>query len=218
MLLSTSTLPGRLKLAELLLSHGAHPFLSTTLRDSLAYGGAAQRGCYSAIAVAGAHGQRTMLHLLLSHPVAKSSKDVLSLEEILAEGASNLTCDRRANRLQVVPVSVDDLNKSSSSIPSTTDSGQVIKLTKAQLKCLQEAMYHSAENGHIDITLDLRNIGVPWTLHCWMNTLAMAYELQVEPVIDQLLQDYLQVWPEDCSSQFVDECLPLLFTIFRHSK
>ncbi|KAF8792334.1 ankyrin repeat and BTB/POZ domain-containing protein 2-like [Argiope bruennichi] len=209
---------GRLKLAELLLSHGAHPFLSTTLRDSLAYGGAAQRGCYSAIAVAGAHGQRTMLHLLLSHPVAKSSKDVLSLEEILAEGASNLTCDRRANRLQVVPVSVDDLNKSSSSIPSTTDSGQVIKLTKAQLKCLQEAMYHSAENGHIDITLDLRNIGVPWTLHCWMNTLAMAYELQVEPVIDQLLQDYLQVWPEDCSSQFVDECLPLLFTIFRHSK
>ncbi|GFR09253.1 hypothetical protein TNCT_96831 [Trichonephila clavata] len=92
---------GRLKLAELLLAHGAHPFLSTTLRDSLAYGGAAQRGCYSAIAVAGAHGQRTMLHLLLSHPVAKSSKEVLSLEEILAEGATQLTCDRRPSRLQV---------------------------------------------------------------------------------------------------------------------
>ncbi|XP_042902345.1 ankyrin repeat and BTB/POZ domain-containing protein 2 [Parasteatoda tepidariorum] len=208
---------GRLKLAELLLMHGAHPFLSTTLRDTLAYGGAAQRGCYSAIAVAGAHGQRTMLHLLLSHPVTKSNKDVLSLEEILAEGASQLTCDRRTNRLQVVPVSVDDLNKSSTSIPSS-ENNQVIKLTKAQLKSLQEAMYHCAENGHIDITLDLRNIGVPWTLHCWMNTLAMAYEMQVEPVIDQLLQDYLQVWPEDCSSQFVDECLPLLFTIFRHSK
>ncbi|GIX80809.1 hypothetical protein CEXT_653521 [Caerostris extrusa] len=159
-----------------------------------------------------------MLHLLLSHPVHKNSKEVLSLEEILAEGASQLTCDRRPNRLQVVPVSVDDLNKSSASLQSTTDSSQVIKLTKAQLKSLQEAMYHSAENGHIDITLDLRNIGVPWTLHCWMNTLAMAYEVQVEPVIDQLLQDYLQVWPEDCSSQFVDECLPLLFTIFRHSK
>ncbi|XP_054719249.1 ankyrin repeat and BTB/POZ domain-containing protein 2-like [Uloborus diversus] len=209
---------GRLKLAELLLLHGAHPFLSTTSRDSLAYGAAAQRGCYSAIAVAGAHGQRTMLHLLLSHPMTKSSKDVLSLEEILAEGASQLTCDRRTSRLQVVPVCVDDLNKSSSSVPTATDNGQVIKLTKAQLKSLQEAMYHSAENGHIDITLDLRNIGVPWTLHCWMNTLAMAYELQVEPMIDQLLQDYLQVWPEDCSSQFVDECLPLLFTIFRHSK
>lgn len=88
-------------MAELLLLHGAHPFLSTTLRDSLAYGGAAQRGCYSAIAVAGAHGQRTMLHLLLSHPITKSNKDVLSLEEILAEGASQLTCDRRTSRLQV---------------------------------------------------------------------------------------------------------------------
>lgn len=68
------------------------------------------------------------------------------------------------------------------------------------------------------ISLLFRLPGVPWTLHCWMNTLAMAYEMQVEPMIDQLLQDYLQVWPEDCSSQFVDECLPLLFTIFRHSK
>ncbi|KAG8199228.1 hypothetical protein JTE90_003656 [Oedothorax gibbosus] len=208
---------GRLKLAELLLVHGAHPFLATTAAGD-AYGGAAQRGCYSALAVAGAHGQRPMLHLLLAQGTkGGGAGDVLSLEEILAEGAA--TCDRRnapPGRLQVLPVSVEDLSKSSSSLHA--DSSQVIKLTKAQLKSLQEAMYHSAENGHIDITLDLRNIGVPWTLHCWMCTLAMAYELQVEPVIDQLLQDYLQGWPEDSSAQFVDECLPLLVTIFRHSK
>ena len=69
-----------------------------------------------------------------------------------------------------------------------------------------------------DITLDLRNLSVPWTLHCWMHTLATAHEHRYETIIDQLLQDFLQVWPDDYSAQFVDECLPLLFTIFRYSK
>ena len=70
-----------------------------------------------------------------------------------------------------------------------------------------------------DITLDLRNLGVPWTLHCWMHTLATAHEHSLENVIDQLLQDFLQVWgPDDYSTQFVDECLPIIFNIFRYSK
>lgn len=68
------------------------------------------------------------------------------------------------------------------------------------------------------MTLDLRDLGVPWTLHCWMHTLATAHEHRLESIIDQLLQDFLQVWPDDYSAQFVDECLPLLFTIFRCSK
>lgn len=68
------------------------------------------------------------------------------------------------------------------------------------------------------MSLDLRNLGVPWTLHCWMHTLGTAHEHRLESVIDQLLQDFLQDWPEDYSTQFVDECLPLLFTIFRYSK
>ncbi|KAK8786326.1 hypothetical protein V5799_023898, partial [Amblyomma americanum] len=79
-------------------------------------------------------------------------------------------------------------------------------------------MYQSAENGYLEVTLDLRSIGVPWTLHCWMQTLTMAHEQQLENTIDELLQDFLHVWPEDCSTQFVEDCLPLLFSIFRHSK
>jgi len=57
--------------------------------------------CFSAISVAAAHGQRSILHQLLTHPLSHNSKEILSLEEILAEGASQLTNDRRPTRLQV---------------------------------------------------------------------------------------------------------------------
>lgn len=51
-----------------------------------------------------------------------------------------------------------------------------------------------------------------------MHALSAAHELRLDSVIDQLLQDFLQVCPDDYSSQFVTECLPLLFNIFRYSK
>jgi hypothetical protein len=51
-----------------------------------------------------------------------------------------------------------------------------------------------------------------------MHALAAAHELRLDAVIDQLLQDFLQVCPDDYSQQFVSECLPLLFNIFRYSK
>ncbi|XP_073997606.1 ankyrin repeat and BTB/POZ domain-containing protein 2 [Rhodnius prolixus] len=199
--LQVASASGNLEMVSLLLSHGAHPFLSTVFKDSLSYSGAAQRGCYSAFAVAAAHGQRAVLHKLLSHPLNANTKEVLSLEEILAEGASQLTAERRSAGRQ----------------PGETNSSQLLKLSKAQIKCLQEAMYHSTENNHLEITLDLRNLGVSWSLHCWMSTLATAHG-HLDSMIDQLLQDFLHVWPDDCSAQFVDECLPLLFNIFRYSK
>lgn len=37
---------GNLEMIALLLSHGARPFLSTLLRDSLCYSSSAQKGCY----------------------------------------------------------------------------------------------------------------------------------------------------------------------------
>lgn len=51
-----------------------------------------------------------------------------------------------------------------------------------------------------------------------MHALSAAHELRLDAVIDQLLQDFLQVCPDDYSAQFVSECLPLLFNIFRYSK
>lgn len=76
-------------MVSLLLAHGAHSFLSTQLKDSLCYSASAQRGSYSAISVAAAHGHRVILQQLLSQPMNSVNKEVLSLEEMLAEGIYN---------------------------------------------------------------------------------------------------------------------------------
>nr|XP_003703290.1 PREDICTED: ankyrin repeat and BTB/POZ domain-containing protein BTBD11 isoform X1 [Megachile rotundata]XP_012140713.1 PREDICTED: ankyrin repeat and BTB/POZ domain-containing protein BTBD11 isoform X1 [Megachile rotundata]XP_012140714.1 PREDICTED: ankyrin repeat and BTB/POZ domain-containing protein BTBD11 isoform X1 [Megachile rotundata]XP_012140715.1 PREDICTED: ankyrin repeat and BTB/POZ domain-containing protein BTBD11 isoform X1 [Megachile rotundata]XP_012140716.1 PREDICTED: ankyrin repea len=203
--LQAATATGNNEMVALLLAHGAQPFLSTLIKDSFSYSGSAQRGCYSAISVATAHGQRSCLHQLLSHPLnfsaKRGEKEVLSLEEILAEGSAatspqQQTVDGRGNRRE----------------------GKEPVFNKVQTKALQEAMYHSAESNHLDITMELRGLKVGWTLHCWMHSLATAHEMRLDSVIDQLLQDFLQVCPDDYSTQFVQECLPLLFNIFRYSK
>lgn len=120
--LQLSSAYGSVDMVSLLLSHGANAFLSTQLKDSLSFSGTAQRGSYSAISVAAAHDQRPTLRKLLSHPLAPASREVLSLEEMLAEGDSTRT------------------DRSNDAPP---------KLSKTQIKCLQEAMYHSAENNHL---------------------------------------------------------------------
>ena len=56
------------------------------------------------------------------------------------------------------------------------------------MKKLQEAMYHSTENGNIEMTLDLRNFGVPWTIHSWIRTLLTAQQGGLTNILDELLQ------------------------------
>lgn len=108
----------------LLLSYGANAFLSTQQRDSLCFSGSAQRGCYSAIAVSAAHNQRINLRKILSHPLAPTNREILSLEEMLAEGTNSIHTRRRCVDTQPT-------------------------LSKSQIKCLQEAMYHSVENNNL---------------------------------------------------------------------
>ncbi|XP_036326380.1 ankyrin repeat and BTB/POZ domain-containing protein 2-like isoform X1 [Rhagoletis pomonella] len=199
---------GNVEIISLLLAHGANAFLSTQQKDTMCFaGGSAQRGSYCAISVAAAHGQRACLRKLLSHPMSPGIKDVLSLEEMLAEGEPVGNATRGGGAAGAGNATGERI---SADLPLT--------LNKTQIKSLQEAMYHSAENNHLDITIELRTLGVPWTLHCWMHALAAAHELRLDAVIDQLLQDFLQVCPDDYSAQFVSECLPLLFNIFRYSK
>ncbi|XP_049864833.1 ankyrin repeat and BTB/POZ domain-containing protein 2 isoform X1 [Pectinophora gossypiella] len=182
---------GNLELVQLLLSHGADPFLSTQLNDALCYSAAAQYGCYSAVAVCCTHGRRACLRAAVRGGAKGAGAGaVLSLEEVLAEGASSGAAPRPA-------------------------------FTKQQQRALQDAMYYAAETDHLDITLELRALGVPWSLHAWTLSLAAAADASLDHVIDQLLQDFLQVCPSDdshYSKQFIYECLPLLFNILRYSK
>lgn len=76
-----------------------------------------------------------------------SSREVLSLEEILAEGASSHTSDRE--RRGPSSHSPEEVLSRNGYPAGTSDSSQIVKLTKQQIKTLQEAMYHSAESGHL---------------------------------------------------------------------
>lgn len=121
---------GCIENVSLLLAHGASSFLSTK-QNAISFSGKAQQGCYSAISVATAHGQRLTLRKLLSHPfVPEKQRDVLSLEEMLAEGDNNA---RSSHERQ-------------NEVPAT--------LSKAQIRALQEAMYHSAENNYLGMKIN----------------------------------------------------------------
>lgn len=79
---------------------------------------------------------RNVFRKLLSHS-EKDKGDVLSLEEILAEGS-----DPGEKRLA-----------------PQANGGGTLRTGKAKLRALREAMYHSAEHGHVDITIDIRSLG-----------------------------------------------------------
>ncbi|XP_026479832.1 ankyrin repeat and BTB/POZ domain-containing protein 2-like [Ctenocephalides felis] len=186
---------GHIDIVSLLLQHGANCFLSTLPTDTLCYSGSAQRGCYSAVSVAACHGKRATLLRLLRHPGAPARREVLSLQEMLAEGHQQMQQQQSA---------------------SPTDTGG----NKRRLRALQEAMYHSAENDHLDITMELRVLGAPWTLHSWTLSLSSAHEARSEGACSQLLRDFIQLLPEDKQQmqQLAQDCLPLLFAVFRAGK
>ena len=78
---------------------------------------------------------RNVLRKLLTQP-QQAKADVLSLEEILAEG-------------------VEDSDASSQG----SGSEGPMRLSRTRTKALQEAMYYSAEHGYVDITMELRALG-----------------------------------------------------------
>ena len=93
----------------------------------------------SAISVATAHGQRGCLHQLLSHPLnfsaKRGEKEVLSLEEILAEGNAGTSQQQQQQQ--------------TSESRGARKEGKEPVFNKTQSKALQEAMYHSAESNHL---------------------------------------------------------------------
>lgn len=80
-----------------------------------------------------------MRRLLLQPQHAK--EDILSLEEILAEGVEEEEEDQDAGA------------------PAPDSLNPAPRLCKARMKALQQAAYYSAEHGYLDVTMELREMG-----------------------------------------------------------
>jgi hypothetical protein len=75
------------------------------------------------------------------------SEEPLSLKDFLAETGRRRT---------------DAQEETLSSIGSSSDSSStaLFSLSKCQQKALHEALYYAAETAHLDIAIDLRNLGM----------------------------------------------------------
>ncbi|XP_045894381.1 ankyrin repeat and BTB/POZ domain-containing protein BTBD11-B isoform X2 [Micropterus dolomieu] len=179
---------GNFELVSLLLERGADPMVGTMYRNGIS---TAPQGDMNSYSLAAAHGHRNVFRKLLSD-TEKGKGDVLSLEEILAEGSE----------LE---------GRSQSQI-------DLIRTGKAKLKALKEAMYHSSEHGHVDITIDIRSLGVPWTLHTWLESLRTCFHQHRRPLIQGLLKEFSCIEEEEYTEELITHGLPLMFQILRASK
>lgn len=69
-----------------------------------------------------------------------AKEDILSLEEILAEG-------------------VEEEEDQDAGAPAPDSLNPAPRLCKARMKALQQAAYYSAEHGYLDVTMELREMG-----------------------------------------------------------
>ncbi|XP_044042652.1 ankyrin repeat and BTB/POZ domain-containing protein BTBD11-A isoform X1 [Siniperca chuatsi] len=183
---------GNFELVSLLLERGADPMIGTMCRNGIS---SAPLGDMNSYSLAAAHGHRNVFRKLLAQS-EKEKGDVLSLEEILAEGS-----DPGEKRLA-----------------PQANGGGTLRTGKAKLRALREAMYHSAEHGHVDITIDIRSLGVPWTLHTWFESLRTCFIQHRRPLIQGLLKDFSCIQEEEYTEELITHGLPLMFQILRASK
>ncbi|KAG5830845.1 hypothetical protein ANANG_G00314880 [Anguilla anguilla] len=185
--LQLASAAGNFELVSLLLERGADPMIGTMYRNGIS---SAPQGDMNSFSLAAAHGHRNVFRKLLSQ-AEKGKGDVLSLEEILAEG---------------------------SELGGARPQLDTARTGKAKLRALREAMYHSAEHGHVDITIDIRSLGVPWTLHTWLESLRTCFLQHRRPLIQGLLKEFSCIQEEEYTEELITHGLPLLFQILQASK
>ncbi|KAK5849005.1 hypothetical protein PBY51_008680 [Eleginops maclovinus] len=190
--LQLASAAGNFELVSLLLERGADPMIGTMCRNGIS---SLPLGDMNSFSLAAAHGHRNVFRKLLSQSEQEKG-DVLSLEEILAEST-----DHGEKRLA-----------------PQANGGGTLRTGKARLRALREAMYHSAEHGHVDITIDIRSLGVPWTLHTWLESLRTCFMQHRRPLIQGLLKDFSCIQEDEYTEELITLGLPLMFQILRSSK
>uniref|UniRef100_UPI00398E9549 ankyrin repeat and BTB/POZ domain-containing protein 2-like n=1 Tax=Pristiophorus japonicus TaxID=55135 RepID=UPI00398E9549 len=178
---------GHLDLVSVLMDKGADLLAGSIGKNAVTE---SLQGITSPFSQAAAHGHRNVLQKLLSQPDTVNS-DIVSLEDMLAEGAE----------VSNPQVPKPGLNRSS----------------RARRKALQDALYQSAEHNYLDITMELRNLAVPWTLHSWLQSLHTSLTQRRWPVTLNLLKEFDAV-NDVYSQEMISQGLSLMFDIFRQSK
>ncbi|XP_060924523.1 ankyrin repeat and BTB/POZ domain-containing protein 2-like [Limanda limanda] len=190
---------GHYELVSLLLATGADPLLRVHHGNSLTSPLYEDMNCFS---YAAAHGHRNVLRRLLLQPQPRK-EDVLSLEEILAEG---------------VEEEEEEEEEVKTPLPPPDSSSRAPRLCKARMKALQQAAYYSAEHGYLDVTLELREMGVPWRLHIWLESLLRAVQLCRDEVTVSLLAEFPSIRTDDYTPELLSTGIPLMFSMLETSK
>uniref|UniRef100_A0A8D0A944 Ankyrin repeat and BTB domain containing 2 n=1 Tax=Sander lucioperca TaxID=283035 RepID=A0A8D0A944_SANLU len=173
---------GYYEMVSLLLTHGADPLLRVHHGNSLTSPLYEDMNCFS---YAAAHGHRNILRRLLLQPQHRK-EDILSLEEILAEGVEDEEEEEEEEE-------EEDLEA-------------------------PQAAYYSAEHGYLDVTMEIRDMGVPWRLHIWLESLHRAQQLCRDRVTVSLLTEFPSIGTEDYSPELLSTGIPFMFSMLETSK
>ncbi|GMT35766.1 hypothetical protein PFISCL1PPCAC_27063, partial [Pristionchus fissidentatus] len=172
-----------------LLEKGADPFKSSIVYDSN-HAHFKNAGCASALALAAARGNDTLLRALI-HRVTDQKSASVSVNDFLNGGKNR-----------------------ESPLETRTQFETLAKETKL---ALQEAMYYAVETGRPTVAVDIKEAvdGLNWNMYMWTKALQTSLEQRRIDLIEKVLSEFNAKLAAEISEDTIADCLHVLFGIIR---